>query len=65
MAPQWHCQWSYVCDASDPNRHDYFKSIVKHLMDLYSKGKIRPVIDSTWAFEDVRHVVTRSYCSQH
>ena len=44
----------YVFVASDPNRHDYFKSIVKHLMDLYSKGKIRPVIDSTWAFEDVR-----------
>ena len=44
----------YVFRASDPNRHDYFKSIVKHLMDLYSKGKIRPVIDSTWAFEDVR-----------
>ena len=43
----------------DANRHDYFKSIVKHLFDLYNKGKIKPVIDSVWAFEDVADAMSR------
>ena len=41
------------------NRHDYFKSIVKHLFDLYIKAKIKPVIDSVWAFEDVGESMMR------
>ena len=35
------------------NRHDYIRDIVNKLVKMYSEGKIRPHIDSAWAFEDV------------
>uniref|UniRef100_K1Q9Q6 Synaptic vesicle membrane protein VAT-1-like protein n=1 Tax=Magallana gigas TaxID=29159 RepID=K1Q9Q6_MAGGI len=34
-------------------QHQYVKEIMNKLIKLYSDGKIRPCIDSAWAFEDV------------
>lgn len=34
-------------------QHEYVRGIVNTLFDLYRQGKIHPVIDSTWAFEDL------------
>lgn len=36
-------------------QHQYVKEIMNKLIKLYSDGKIRPCIDSAWAFEDVRN----------
>lgn len=33
---------------------DYVRSIVEKVFALWSAGKVKPVIDSTWSFEDVR-----------
>ena len=38
-------------------QHAYVRRVVETLIDLYGQGKIRPVIDSIWAFEDVSSVV--------
>lgn len=35
------------------NQHAYIRSIVNKLFGLYADGKIAPVIDTVWAFEDV------------
>lgn len=32
---------------------EYVKDIVNRVFDLFKDGKIKPVIDSVWAFEDV------------
>lgn len=32
----------------------YVKNVVKDIFGLFKDGKIKPVIDSTWALEDVR-----------
>jgi hypothetical protein len=53
------------------NGYDYVRSIVDTLFGLYNDGKIKPQIDSVWAYENVRvllyvqeyHVVL--YYSQH
>lgn len=34
-------------------RHEYVRDIVNDLFKMYNEGKIRPEIDSAWAFEDV------------
>ncbi|KAK7115178.1 synaptic vesicle membrane protein VAT-1 homolog-like isoform X2 [Littorina saxatilis] len=34
-------------------QHAYVRAVVDKIMDMYRHGKIRPVIDSIWAFEDV------------
>ncbi|XP_060066216.1 synaptic vesicle membrane protein VAT-1 homolog-like [Ylistrum balloti] len=34
-------------------QHEYARKVMNHLIQLYSEGKIRPRIDSAWAFEDV------------
>ncbi|XP_033753884.1 synaptic vesicle membrane protein VAT-1 homolog-like [Pecten maximus] len=34
-------------------QHEYARKVMNHLIQLYSDGKIRPRIDSAWAFEDV------------
>ncbi|KAK2184204.1 hypothetical protein NP493_278g03005 [Ridgeia piscesae] len=34
-------------------RHDFVRRLVGTLFDLYTAGKIRPQIDSVWAFDDV------------
>nr|KAG5707468.1 hypothetical protein BaRGS_011972 [Batillaria attramentaria] len=34
-------------------QHGYVRNVVNTLFDLYRQGKIKPVIDSTWAFEDL------------
>lgn len=41
-------------------QHQYVKEIMNKLIKLYSDGKIRPCIDSAWAFEDVRNA---AYCT--
>lgn len=33
--------------------HAYVRSVVTRVLGLHSQGKIKPVIDSVWAFEDV------------
>ncbi|XP_076449675.1 synaptic vesicle membrane protein VAT-1 homolog-like isoform X2 [Babylonia areolata] len=34
-------------------QHAYVRNVVTKLLELHGQGKIRPVIDSVWAFEDV------------
>ncbi|KAL5020886.1 hypothetical protein ScPMuIL_000041 [Solemya velum] len=34
-------------------QHEYIRSIMDKLFMFYNQGKIRPMIDSAWAFEDV------------
>ncbi|XP_076470899.1 synaptic vesicle membrane protein VAT-1 homolog-like [Babylonia areolata] len=34
-------------------QHAYIHDVVSRLLELYTQGKITPVIDSVWAFEDV------------
>lgn len=43
------------------NRHEYVKTVVDNLFRLYNEGKIKPVIDSVWAFEDVRITIGSHY----
>lgn len=31
----------------------YVQTVVHKIFDLYNEGKIKPVVDSTWALEDV------------
>jgi NADPH:quinone reductase-like Zn-dependent oxidoreductase len=33
---------------------EYVRGIVDEIFKLFKDGKIKPVIDSTWALEDVR-----------
>jgi NADPH:quinone reductase-like Zn-dependent oxidoreductase len=33
---------------------EYVKNIINDVFGMYKDGKIKPVIDSTWALEDVR-----------
>uniref|UniRef100_A0A0B6ZIY0 Enoyl reductase (ER) domain-containing protein n=1 Tax=Arion vulgaris TaxID=1028688 RepID=A0A0B6ZIY0_9EUPU len=33
--------------------HEYIRKTVSKVLELYSQGKIKPTIDSVWAFEDV------------
>lgn len=40
-------------------RHDYVRGIVEKIYDLFLKGKIKPVIDSTWAFEDITEAMQK------
>lgn len=35
------------------NESDYVKGIVDKVFDLYKAGKIKPIVDSTYALEDV------------
>lgn len=35
------------------NGHDYVKSVVEKVFKLYLDGQIKPIIDSTYAFEDI------------
>ena len=35
------------------NGEEYVRDIVDRIYKLYSEGQIKPVIDSTWAFEDI------------
>lgn len=34
-------------------QHNYVRDLVNKVFKLYEEGKIKPTIDSTWAFEDV------------
>lgn len=34
-------------------RDQYVRDIVDRIFKLYSEGQIKPVVDSTWAFEDI------------
>ena len=40
---------------------DEVRWVAQHLMDLYKEGKIKPKIDSVWAFEEVG-VVCALFC---
>ncbi|KAH9502617.1 Type I Polyketide synthase [Bulinus truncatus] len=33
--------------------YEYVRKVVNRVLDLYNQGKIKPTIDSVWAFEDV------------
>jgi len=41
------------------NGYEYVRSIVNTLFGLYNDGKIKPQIDSVWAYENVRHWCAR------
>lgn len=34
-------------------QHEYVRQVVSKVLELYSQDKIKPTIDSVWAFEDV------------
>lgn len=34
-------------------RHEYIRKIVEKVYSLFQSGKIKPLIDSTWALEDI------------
>lgn len=36
-----------------PEQREQLRPVLKELLDLYKEGKIKPVIDSVWAFENV------------
>ncbi|XP_012934869.1 synaptic vesicle membrane protein VAT-1 homolog-like [Aplysia californica] len=33
--------------------HQYIRNVVSRVLDLYHQDKVKPTIDSVWAFEDV------------
>lgn len=35
--------------------YDYVRKVVSCVLELFSQGKIKPTIDSVWAFEDVSY----------
>lgn len=41
--------------------HDYVKGVVAKVFDLYEKKKIQPVVDSSWAFEDVAEAMQKMH----
>ena len=41
---------------------DLKKEAMEHLIQLYSEGKIKPVIDQVYAFEEVSFTLTRQIC---
>jgi hypothetical protein len=46
------------------NGSDYCRTVVENIFKLYSEGKVKPVVDSVWAFEDVSGLfffLTREY----
>lgn len=40
---------------------DYVRNIVERVFKLWSDGKIKPAIDSTWAFEDVAEAMQKMH----
>lgn len=38
-------------------RVDYVRRAVDHVFALWGEGKVKPLVDSTWALEDVRDFV--------
>lgn len=47
--------------AFQQGQHQYVRGIMNKLFQLYSQGKIKPVIDSTWAFEDVAEAMQKMH----
>ena len=43
----------------DQGQDALVQDVVKDLFKLYKEGKIKPVIDSTWAMEEVTDAMTR------
>lgn len=43
------------------NAHDYVRGVVEKVYKLFSDGKIKPVIDSTWAFEDIPEAMQKMH----
>uniref|UniRef100_A0A023GBN3 Putative quinone oxidoreductase n=1 Tax=Amblyomma triste TaxID=251400 RepID=A0A023GBN3_AMBTT len=41
--------------------HDYVKGVVSKVFSLYEQKKIAPVVDSTWAFEDVTEAMQKMH----
>ncbi|KAG0415042.1 hypothetical protein HPB47_007795, partial [Ixodes persulcatus] len=41
--------------------HDYVKGVVAKVFDLFEKKKIQPVVDSSWAFEDVAEAMQKMH----
>ncbi|XP_052815374.1 synaptic vesicle membrane protein VAT-1 homolog-like [Mya arenaria] len=39
----------------------YIRSAMNRLLQLYTQGKIKPVVDSTWAFEDVADAMQKMH----
>jgi len=39
--------------AFQQSQDQYIRNVMNKLFQLYSQGKVHPVIDSSWAFEDV------------
>ncbi|KAG5678363.1 hypothetical protein PVAND_008045 [Polypedilum vanderplanki] len=43
------------------NGADYCRTVIENVFKLYSEGKIKPVIDSVWAFEDVTDAMQKMH----
>jgi hypothetical protein len=43
------------------NGSDYCRLVVDNVFKLYSEGKIKPVVDSVWAFEDVTDAMQKMH----
>ena len=43
----------------DQGQDSLVQDVVKDLFKLYKEGQIKPVIDSTWAMEEVTDAMTR------
>lgn len=43
------------------NGADYVRKAVEKVYSLYVEGKIRPVVDSTWALEDVAEAMQKMH----
>lgn len=44
------------------NGHDYVKEVVEKIFKLWQDGQIKPIIDSTYAFEDVSLFSNVMFC---
>ncbi|KAL3859781.1 hypothetical protein ACJMK2_009975 [Sinanodonta woodiana] len=47
--------------AFHQRQHQYVRNVMNKLFQLYSQGKIHPVIDSTWAFEDIADAMQKMH----
>lgn len=43
------------------DRHDYIRSLVETVYKLWEKKKIQPLLDSSWAFEDIPEAMQKMH----
>jgi len=43
------------------NKHDYVRGVVEKVYKLFQEGKIKPVVDSIWALEDIPEAMQKMH----